>query len=333
MMAVTMMTLCMAGFGTKLEVSAAETPYTETLSIDGYKEVAPKPADAAHKDWLFAGWYTDEACTDYVTETEMAEATGNHYAKFVPADVLTIRCQNLEGTTAQSDDTKVRIVTTVDSVYYQKAGFEVSVNGKSIDKVCTAVYSSIKASEGGVAFTYAPTDFCAESNYFATVTIDKIEIGGYGTAISIKPYWVTMDGTKVYGVSRMARVEDGYLNIINVPVRVYTDKMVAAGKFVVNYDSTKYEYVGADTGSVLSEVYAADNAGKVTCVGNTYLADNTKADGLLVNLRFRITGTPEYLETFEVNGEQFADVNENWVYTGDNVFDISNVTYKTIVNK
>lgn len=330
LMAVAMITLCMAGFGTKVEVSAAETPYTEQLDISSYNEVAPKPANAEHKDWIFAGWYKDADCKEFITDK--SAVSGQQYAKFVPADVLTVRCQNLAGTTAESGTTKMRIVTTVDSTYYKEVGFEFTIDGNTSKHSIDTVYGAIKATEGGVASSYAPTDFCADSEYFATVTIENIS--DFQKTFTIKPYWVTLDGTKVEGVSRMSRVEDSYLNLVNVPVRLYTDKMIAAGKVVVNYDKAKFEFYQDDNGNILDEMYVADNAeGKVTCVGNTEKANDVKADGLLVNLRFKVLeGNNDSTFEFKVNGEEFANSNEQLVYTDDSAktFDVSDVVYKVI---
>lgn len=332
---VVMIVLCFAGFELNLsKVNAAENVYTEQLRIEDYSGKVPIPTDAAHKDWLFAGWYEDSQCEEYISDK--STATGTKYAKFVSDEVLSIRCQITAGATSESDKTDIRFVTTVDSLYYRETGFKIIVGKKVHQAKIKTVYKNIVANDGGVKFEYEPTVFDSSSKYFATFTITDIEDGAYETGIYIKPYWITMDGTEVEGVSRYARVEDSWRNIVNVPVRVHADALIAAGKVSVCYDSTQYKYVGenGDLGSVFDEIFVNDNGtGTITCVGNTYLADNRATDGLLVNLRFEKIGDSTAKEvTFIVKDEQFADQNEDFVYTDktNKLFDISNVVYKDI---
>lgn len=334
-MAVTMIAMCFVGFELNIKnINAADAVYTEQLNIEDYSSKVPVPTNADHKDWIFAGWYEDEQCEKYVADK--STATGTKYAKFVSEEVLSVKCQITDGTTATSPTTDIRFVTTVDSLYYKETGFTITVGGTERTQSIKTVYKKIVANDGGVKFEYEPTDFCASAKYFATFTITNLELGAYETGISIKPYWITMDGTKVEGVSRYARVEDSWRNIVNVPVRVHADAKVAAGKVSVLYDSTQYKYVGGegDCGSIFDEIFVNDNgAGTITCIGNTYLADDRAADGLLANLRFeKIDDSTAKEVTFTVQGEQFADQNENFVYTDktNNLFDVSNVVYKDI---
>lgn len=334
MMAVMMLSCIPCVAGKNVKVDAATANYTEKLDISKYKDNAPKPSDASHKDWVFAGWFNDENCTDFVTSDEKTEATGEKYAKFVSADVLSVKCQILNGTTKDSEKTSMRLVTTVDGLDYTKVGFDIAVGEKTADIEMTTVYKKITANDGEVVFEYNPTDFDSNATYFATVTLTNIPKSGFEKGIFIKPYWVTVDGTKVYGVERYARVEDEWENIVNVPVRVYTDCDVAAGHIKVTYDKDKYTYAGTengDIGDVFDEMYVADDSkGTVSCVGNTEKAENTKADGMIVNLRFKAISGTITSETFSVTDESFANEDEEFVYTAEKEFNISDVNYKAV---
>lgn len=307
----------------------------EALDINTYKDVAPKPTTEGYKDWIFAGWYNEESCKTYISNKD--GVTGNKYAKFVPADVLSVKCQNEAGATATTEKTKMRLVTTVDTLNYREVGFEIKIGEQSKDIKINTVYSQISATVDAMKFEHQPNIFSDASQYFATVTLTNIPKDGFAQGIFIKPYWITVDGTKVYGVGRYARIEDSWENIVNVPVRLYTDKDVAACSLNLHYDKANYTYVGTngfDVGNVLDEIYISDNAqGKITCVGNTStMTNNVKADGILVNLRFKKIGEATS-SVFTVDNEQFANKDENFVYTSGTSFDVSDIQYKTVTNK
>jgi len=211
------------------EVLAAETStgyvvqkYTD-LSILDQKEL-PTCSDTT-KEWLFAGWFKDEACENaYVgIHSKVTEA----YAKFVPADVLSVRLQLSEGTDAEtSPTTNMRLVSSVDSLNYSKVGFEIYFNGakKPVTVQSSTVYERIVASaESGVEYNYSPKVLSAESEYFVTATLINISNANFEKNFYIRPYWKTVDGTTVYGVNRYVNVENG-LSVTNVNVPVKVDK-------------------------------------------------------------------------------------------------------------
>ena len=321
--------------------------HTEQLEIGKYiqgtERIAPKPEAAGYEGWVFAGWYTDPGCSQETALTkETAEtaalAGGTKYAKFVPAELLSVKCQTLADTEEGSRNSQLRLVSTVDNLQYSKVGFEILMEGKQpINYSTDKVYKKITVTDtsaSNVVFDYAPKDFHAMAEWFTTVTVVNIQNADFAAGILIRPYWETMDGTLVYGVSRYARVEDYYRNIVNVPVRLYSDKEVAAGYLEVGYDNKRFTYLGKeegyDVGTVFEEMEAADvvveGKGKIRCVGNVKdIAKDAKADGLYVNLRFaRIgngTDTAEEIR-FEVLNEDFCDNLERKtdVYVPDGVY-------------
>lgn len=316
-------------------IKASEGTYTEKLTINDYYEKAPKPSDAQHKDWIFAGWYNDENCLDYIEDKTVV--TGQKYAKFVPEDVLSVKCQNQFGVTGTSENTSLRLVTTVDSLYYREVGVDIIVDGKRLSVTTKKVYNKIKTGSGNQVIYYEAKNFGETSKYFVTVTLTNITQNNFNKGILIEPYWITPDGTKVYGISRYVRVEDSWENIINIPIRIYSDIEVAAGKIKVKYDTDKFSYLGTETGdigTVFEEIYVADNGkGAIVCVGNTSMANDTLADGMFVSLRFKsVVPVSELSETFQVVEEEFANSKEQLVYTDikNKLFDVSDVQYKTI---
>ena len=276
-----------AGTETGTETKTYYTERFEDISkYTGSTRIAPKPTDEEHMDWLFAGWFTDTDCGTVCEET-----SNGAYAKFVPAEVLSVKCQIQAETSKDNPSTRLRVISTVDSLDYSEVGFDITVNDISRSYKSTKVYTKIVAKDGGVAVEYGPEKFHENARYFATGTLVNIPATAVSTPIQITPWWVTLDGTKVCGVGRYSRVADFYDGIYNVPIRLYSEEDVAAGYLEVAYDKDTFRYVGMDEGSVFEEMAVADADGVVRCVGNkrtiTSTAGNVKADGMYVNLRLQ----------------------------------------------
>ena len=137
----------------------------------------------------------------------------------------------------------------------------------------------------------------------------NIPKASFATGFLVTPYWVTLDGTKVSGITRYARVEDYYQKNINVPVRLYTDEAVAAGYLEVLIPDG-CTYVGYDAG-IFEEMEVAVSGSTVKIVGNVADISNDKtADGLYANLRFSTSSAPAD-GAFTVSNPDFCDISEN----------------------
>ena len=263
--------------------------HTEVLEVSKYidgegKRIAPKPSIAQYEDWIFAGWYRDEECTKAVNST-----SGERYAKFVPSEILSVKCQVTAGTNAETtQNSALRLISTVDSFNYQEVGFELlyGFGAKKLNIPSYEVFEKIESAIEGQEYGYSPNIFSLQSKYFATATLTNISQDNFDKSFYIKPYWITLDGTKVYGVSRCARVEDSYLNIVNVPVRLYSDASVIGGNVSVAYNTTNFTYYGYDDPADLGTVTvdgATSGAVKVSKSSDTTIT----ADGMFVNLRLQ----------------------------------------------
>lgn len=176
--------------------------------IFGSQENIPV-ATGEYANWLFAGWYTDNTCTTPVTTTTEIPDAGA-YAKFVNPDVLSLKLQvNSDAATAES--TNLRLVSSVDSLNYQRVGFKVSYNGNApMDVYTSTVYKRIMASAAaGVSYKYSPKVVGTESEYFVTATLLNVNSNNYNKSFYIEPYWITFDGVTVCGVSKDVKIEDG----------------------------------------------------------------------------------------------------------------------------
>ena len=276
-----------------------------------YWNTSPKtaPVKANH---VFAGWYTADENEKFtaIKEANGIPTSATSYAKFVPSYVLSVKTQvekkaEVASTDTKPDSTFLRVLSSVDSGDYQNVGFEILLGDKeTVLEVApiTKVYAGLKLSAEDTNAITPDSVFGTLAKYFTALDVEDISNLSFSSKIYIRPYWTTLDGTKVEGLAKNVRVEDKYADYkyISVPVNLLTDGVtptkVAAGMIEVSYDPVKFEVATdtndkekIDTGRVLEEMeYVVDSAnGKITFVGNaTEVNEDVKADGLYANIRF-----------------------------------------------
>ena len=266
------------------------------------------------------------------------------YAKFVPAYVLSVKTQveaaaeTASDATDKPENTFMRVLSSVDSGNYQNVGFEILLgdNEYKVDvPTITKVYAGLKLSADAVSAIYPENVFGAASDYFTAFDLEDIKQAKFSSKIYIRPYWTTLDGTKVEGMARNVRVEDKYTDYkyISVPVNLLTDGAdpteVAAGRVEVTFDASKAKVAKdndgnykIDTGRLLTEMEyhviepaEGETTGKIIFVGNGEdITKAIKADGLYVNIRFQ-SATEDKLTESDLNltktAEDFCDWDEN----------------------
>lgn len=202
--------------------------------------------------YVFGGWWLNvtEASDKSATAVSSGSKTGAAWAKFVPEDVLSVKAQVSKAVSevAENGTVTLRLVTTVDSLRYSKVGFSVSV-GTGAEKILstTDVYSEITASGDGRSWTETPQGaFSKASVYFATKKITNIPKNVFTTSeFHVTPYWVTLDGTEVNGISRnrllvsddLANETDG--SGFTVADASYTHQAAAASDNTASYQYFK----------------------------------------------------------------------------------------------
>lgn len=309
-----------------------EVKYVEFDNIDPADYIGKKAPECTLEGndgagYLFAGWYEqtgDNTYSPIENETDLGDATGAVVAKFVPAQVLSVKCQNQVGTTAEMEGlANVRVISALDSKNYASYGFEFTrANGaawvdlgtyepETLEVYSTFNYYEKNGEENVLIDSYEPSDlFGADAGHFTTCALEEIPRAAHGTIICIKPYWTTLDGVKVYGLSKFAHVEDGYLNYVNVPVNV---NAVNAAAGMLNVESANgLEFVGVEYGKLFDEmdsnVVTSDDKVIVKCVGNTSDASDKNGMDIYVNVRFKDTNTSAISKyAFTVTNEEFCD--------------------------
>ena len=159
---------------------------------------------------VFGGWYADAALTETLSETTLE---GSAYAKWVDENVLSVKWQITDGTTAESEKTNLRLLTTVDSLKYQLVGFHSDMYGKvegGKEFSSNKVYKRIKSAENDEIIANDPTVFSPESIRFMTISLTNIPQRYFDQIMTVTPWWITMDGTKVYGIERQIRISEDW---------------------------------------------------------------------------------------------------------------------------
>ena len=166
--------------------------------------------------FLFGGWYQAGNDEEPVTNPEQGKT---YYAKFVPENVLGIKAQVSNTILADSTEktAAIRFVTTIDSVQYRKIGFLIQKGTGEVKEanVTNTVYESLyqvtdqDGTLGNTPEEVSPAIFDAASKYFKTYTIRKVPDSAYNTDITVTPYWITLDGTKVMGTKSIKTVNLG----------------------------------------------------------------------------------------------------------------------------
>ena len=223
----------------------------------------------------------------------------------------------------------MRVITTIDDLNYANVGFDIWYNNKiqedNESTIVTKAYSAMKQEVNGKVETiYPQNEFCDTSSYFVILKIDQIEKVNYNKIIYVRPYWTTLDGTKVDGLAKYVHLEDGYNRYLSVPLNLQGGKEVAAGIVTLTYDKDTLEVIPGDraveTGRILKEMnYNVDseNGVIVFAANSENVQSKDIADGIFANVRFKLKdgATPKDEYKFDISSQEssFSDWDEELV--------------------
>jgi len=220
-------------------------------NADGYytsPSIEKADTTTATNEWVFAGWYTSVECNDTLKKSVVS---GEGYAKFVSADVLSVKCQISTDTQLTSPSTLLRCISSVDSLKYSMVGFDLITPAETKNMEGSTVGTRIQVSEDKASnpCNYSPKVVDTESTYFYSA-IETIKGEDFANGFLVKPYWITKDGTKVYGVSKYVVIADALnKSAIYIPVKKSTEPTEGA-TFTVDGTSAEYKKYDADGGYV-----------------------------------------------------------------------------------
>lgn len=171
-------------------IDDAEPVETVSLTVHDNGSVYTQSADeelncAGAEGQVFAGWFLDEDCTTPVDFESISEST-DVYAKYVSDAYLQVKYNKL-GLFRVSGVSLVSAVDDVDG--YAETG--ILVNGEKV---------SVSYSKRYMLLFTASSLFDGASRDAKLMTA-QLSLSGSGS-LEVTPYWVTLDGTTVYGQSR-----------------------------------------------------------------------------------------------------------------------------------
>lgn len=283
----------------KEEIVEYGTYVWETLS---YSDSATAPI-CKTEGYFFAGYYEE----DKTTPVAEPVAGTIYQAKFVPTDVLTVKAQITKDVdTSGNTPASVRLITTVDSLNYKEVGFRLKTDRKDQPFGMTGVLRKITADNGAGAYNYSANIFDLASKYYATATFTNIK--DHDTEFFVEPYWVTLDGTKVTGISRYMRISDSYSSnpdggpkgYVNIPVYLNDTTQIGAGATItidrkayvgtnsVANSNSQYYYRDFEAGELFdaSQIEVEEDGTKIIVKIKDGVTEK-QAKGLLVNLRLQ----------------------------------------------
>lgn len=315
------------------EVKYVEVAYETFKTFIDNKEAPVYEGNDSMYGYLFGGWYAGANEEIPLQSSDAVDKNAAVYAKYVPAYVMGVKCQN-DSQTAKNTKTSMRVVSSIDSVMYSEVGMvvkRVTLTNGNCTKVTTVSDSAAKAyrgnfsiydSDGNRVANYTPKQiFGAESEFFTAVSL--INISNYDMLICVQPYWITLDGTRVEGLSRYARVNDGVEGYVSIPINLKSATDVAAGLITVDYSSLAkdgYRLYAVEGGIVFGEMAnkVDESNCMVKCVGNVNdIRANAKSDDIFVSLRFAVPsgGSRTYAEdmfyNLTVDMAEFTDIEES----------------------
>ncbi len=328
-----------AADGTLAETTQEGVRYVKYASDACELETAPEYSGINDEyGYLFGGWFTktEGEYEPIQTETDKINAQEEIYAKFVPSYVLSVKCQNFSGTMEGSYNTHMRVVVGIDSLNYQKVGFNFKLmrkqeqGGYKVYRIGTdgsqetmKTYTGIKVfnpdnlTQETADRIYRPQEIFGgdAAKYLVGWNLTDIANDDFDEVIYIQPYWITLDGTKVYGLPKYAHVEDGYFQYVNVPINLKDGQAVLAGRVNVVYDSTKLEFLEGERGRVFKDMAyqtdTVDDKEVVRCIGVVGdISKETSTTDIYANLRFKVIGNSEGNLDFTMPFVEFGNVDD-----------------------
>lgn len=135
----------------------------------------------------FAGWFADDACTEPAQLSDV-QADMTVYAKYVSDAYLQMKYVEQRWLSSR----ELQLMSALDSEDYAQTGFV--INGVEIPA------ASVSSRYG----IYTARFLFSSVSRNAKLAVLKYDVSGLrrGVSLEITPYWVTLDGTTVYGTTR-----------------------------------------------------------------------------------------------------------------------------------
>lgn len=170
---------------TQFSVTVHDGGSVYTLEAEAGEDITSRLVSAGMYGQLFAGWFLDERNTA-AAELRNVQSDMDVYAKYVSDKFLTLRYRNVGLFRSRN----VKLYAALDSADYAEAGFV--INGQAVS--CPITRDAYTA-----FFLFGSTVRENTTLVSCTYGTDGLR---YGDTVEITPYWVTLDGTTVYGATQ-----------------------------------------------------------------------------------------------------------------------------------
>lgn len=170
---------------TQFSVTVHDGGSVYTLEAEAGEDITSRLVSAGMYGQLFAGWFLDERNTA-AAELKNVQSDMDVYAKYVSDKFLTLRYRNVGLFRSRN----VKLYAALDSADYAEAGFV--INGQAV--CCPITRDAYTA-----FFLFGSTVRENTTLVSCTYGTDGLR---YGDTVEITPYWVTLDGTTVYGTTQ-----------------------------------------------------------------------------------------------------------------------------------
>ena len=170
---------------TQFSVTVHDGGSVYTLEAEAGEDITSRLVSAGMYGQLFAGWFLDERNTA-AAELRNVQSDMDVYAKYVSDKFLTLRYRNVGLFRSRN----VKLYAALDSADYAEAGFV--INGQAVS--CPITRDAYTA-----FFLFGSTVRENTTLVSCTYGTDGLR---YGDTVEITPYWVTLDGTTVYGTTQ-----------------------------------------------------------------------------------------------------------------------------------
>ncbi len=138
-----------------------------------------------------------------------------------------------------SETSEIRFIAPIDSLNYDSAGFELTVNGLSRTVYVKYAYPEVVFGNG----SFKASEICVGSKYFITYALTDIPQSEFYTEISVRSFVSDTDGNFVFGESVSKKVSDWFENGIS---------LVSAPNRTVYYKDGELDVSGAKIEDIVS---------------------------------------------------------------------------------
>lgn len=258
-----------------------------------------------YQQYIFFGWFEDKECNQAIA---IDKVDGSAFAKFYPVSTTIIRSTVEPNVTMESAKGYNRMYYRTPTLSLEKIGISITLpTGKTQEATTTSVSTFQTFEENGYTYkiTADETDEAMADGKITSTKMNNVPQSYFSLPWNYRLLYITSDGTKMYGITNIGRMQDYLEQYINVPIYMKVDKEATDISFNVNYNTRAYTFNNIDSTGCLFDNATVEEVEegvlKVTLNGESVKLDNT-----IVNLRFKAKSVDKIapITTFKVSNEK-----------------------------